>query len=120
MKEVYYVGLDVHKDSIQMAVLDSRKKEPIAAKGLPNRATRIVKELTGYQEKGNRMKSLWDFFDFLHVYAKIPINGLREPLVRWEPARPHRLLADKHRLLLFVIVVTALKHVPQGVGNGQV
>jgi hypothetical protein len=30
MKELYYVGLDVHKDSIQMAVLDSRKKEPIA------------------------------------------------------------------------------------------
>jgi transposase len=52
MKEVYYVGLDVHKDSIQMAVLDSRKKEPITAKGLPNRATRIVKELAGYQEKG--------------------------------------------------------------------
>jgi transposase len=52
MKEVYYVGLDVHKDSIQMAVLDSRKKEPILAKGLPNRVTRIVKELAGYQEKG--------------------------------------------------------------------
>ncbi|MDR2403403.1 MAG: transposase, partial [Spirochaetaceae bacterium] len=52
MKEVYYAGLDVHKNSIQMAVLDSRKKEPIAAKRLPNRATRIVKELAGYQEKG--------------------------------------------------------------------
>jgi transposase len=52
MKEVYYVGLDVHKDSIQMAVLDNRKKEPIKAKGLPNRATRVVKELAGYQEKG--------------------------------------------------------------------
>jgi hypothetical protein len=35
-----------------MAVLDNRKKEPIAAKGLPNRATRIVKKLAGYQEKG--------------------------------------------------------------------
>jgi transposase len=52
MKEVYYVGLDVHKDSIQMAVLDSRKKEPIAAKGLSNRASRIVKELAGCQAKG--------------------------------------------------------------------
>jgi hypothetical protein len=33
MKEVYYVGLDAHKHSIQMAVLDNRKKEPITAKG---------------------------------------------------------------------------------------
>jgi transposase len=52
MKELYYVGLDVHKDSIQMAVLDSRKKEAIVAKGLPNRTTRIVKELAGYQKNG--------------------------------------------------------------------
>jgi transposase len=52
MKEVYYVGLDVHKGSIQMAILDSRKKEPIVAKGLPNRTTRVVKELTGYQKTG--------------------------------------------------------------------
>jgi transposase len=52
MKEVYYVGLDVHKDSIQMAVLDNQKKEPVLAKGLPNRVTKIVKELAEYQEKG--------------------------------------------------------------------
>jgi transposase len=52
MKEVYYVGLDVHKDSIQMAVLDSRKKEPVLAKGLPNRAARVAKELVAYRENG--------------------------------------------------------------------
>jgi transposase len=46
------VGLDVHKDSIQMAVLDNRNKEPVLAKGLPNRTTRIVKELAKYEEKG--------------------------------------------------------------------
>jgi transposase len=46
------VGLDVHKDSIQMAVLDNRNKEPVLAKGLPNRTTRIVKELAVYEEKG--------------------------------------------------------------------
>jgi hypothetical protein len=40
----YYIGLDIHKDSIQTAVLDDRKKEPVAAKGLPNRAARVVKE----------------------------------------------------------------------------
>jgi transposase len=52
MKELYYVGLDVHKDSIQMAVLDSWKKTPIVAKGLPNQTSRILRELAGYQEKG--------------------------------------------------------------------
>jgi hypothetical protein len=40
MKDVYYVGLDVHKDSIQMAILDSWKKEPVLAKGLPNEPPR--------------------------------------------------------------------------------
>jgi hypothetical protein len=39
MKELYYVGLDVHKNSIQMAVLDSWKREPVLAKGLPNKVT---------------------------------------------------------------------------------
>jgi hypothetical protein len=34
MSRVYYVGLDVHKDSIQLAVLDGQCKEPILAKGL--------------------------------------------------------------------------------------
>jgi transposase len=52
MNKVYYVGLDVHKDSIQMAVLDDRKKEPMVAKGLPNGVSRIVKELAGFREKG--------------------------------------------------------------------
>jgi transposase len=52
MKEVYYVGLDVHKDTIQMAVLGSKGKEPVMAKGLPNNAIKIVKELGKYYEKG--------------------------------------------------------------------
>jgi transposase len=52
MKELYYVGLDVHKDSIQMAILGTKSKEPIKAKALPNDAIKIVKELAPYQEKG--------------------------------------------------------------------
>jgi len=52
MKEVYYVGLDVHKDTIQMAVLGSKGKEPVITKGLPNNAMKIVKELGKYNEKG--------------------------------------------------------------------
>jgi transposase len=52
MKEVYYVGLDVHKESIQMAVLATRGKQPVTAKALPNNAIKIVKELAPYQAKG--------------------------------------------------------------------
>jgi len=52
MKEVYYVGLDVHKDTIQMAVLGGKGKEPVMAKGMPNDAMKIVKELGKYCEKG--------------------------------------------------------------------
>jgi hypothetical protein len=43
MKEVYYVGLNVYKDSIQL-------KEPVFAKG--NRASRVVKEPARRQEMG--------------------------------------------------------------------
>ena len=32
MKKVYYIGLDVHKDKTQMAVLEMRGKEPVAVK----------------------------------------------------------------------------------------
>jgi transposase len=52
MKTVYYAGLDVHKDNIQMAVLGSRGKEPIAAKGLANNPLKVVKALAPYQAKG--------------------------------------------------------------------
>jgi transposase len=52
MKEVYYAGLDVHKDTIQMAVLSGTGKEPVAAKGLPNDAMKVVKELAKFESKG--------------------------------------------------------------------
>ena len=52
MKEVYYAGLDVHKDTIQMAVLSGKGKEPVAAKGLPNDAMKVVKELAKFESKG--------------------------------------------------------------------
>jgi transposase len=53
MKTVYYVGLDVHKDTIQMAVLGNQGKEPVTAKGLPNDPYKVVKALAPYQEKGD-------------------------------------------------------------------
>ena len=52
MEEVYYVGLDVHKDSIQMAILGRTGKEAVKTKSLTNNAMKIVKELSPYQEKG--------------------------------------------------------------------
>jgi transposase len=52
MKELYYVGLDVHKDTIQMAILAEKGKEPIKLKGMENNATKIVKEMLPYKEKG--------------------------------------------------------------------
>jgi hypothetical protein len=53
MKTEYYVGLDVHKDTIQMAVLGNRRKEPGTAKGMANDALKAVKALAPYQEKGD-------------------------------------------------------------------
>jgi hypothetical protein len=41
MKTVYYVGLDVHKDSIQMAILGTSGKEPLLTK-------EVARELSGF------------------------------------------------------------------------
>jgi transposase len=53
MKTVYYAGLDVHKDTIQIAVLGSRGKEPIATKKISGEPMKAVKALAPYQAKGN-------------------------------------------------------------------
>jgi hypothetical protein len=37
MKEVYYAGLDVHKDTVQIAILRSRGKKPVSSKCVPNK-----------------------------------------------------------------------------------
>jgi transposase len=52
MKTVYYIGLDVHKEAIQMAVLSTRGTEPVAAKRIANTPLTVVKELLPYREKG--------------------------------------------------------------------
>ena len=44
--------MDVHKDSIQMAILGTRGKEPLLTKEVANRATAVVKVLTPYLESG--------------------------------------------------------------------
>jgi transposase len=60
MKEIYYAGLDVHKDTIQIAVLGSKGKEPISAKCLPNDGIKIVKELAKYQGKGKTVQAAYE------------------------------------------------------------
>jgi hypothetical protein len=57
MKEVYYAGLDVHKDTVQIAVLGSRGKEPVSSKRVPNNGIKIVKELAKYQGNGKTVQA---------------------------------------------------------------
>jgi transposase len=51
-KKFYYIGLDVHKDSIWMAVMVDEKDTPIESKQLSNNYMKVVKTLAPYQEKG--------------------------------------------------------------------
>jgi transposase len=52
VKTVYYIGLDVHKETTQMVVLENRGKEPIAAKALSNDPLKVAKAILPYREKG--------------------------------------------------------------------
>jgi hypothetical protein len=60
MKAVYYAGLDVHKDTIQLVVLGNKGKEPVSAKCLPNDGIKIVKELAKYQGTGKRVQAAYE------------------------------------------------------------
>jgi transposase len=59
MKE-YYIGLDVHKDSVLMAVLDDRKVRPtdkadsdvIGVTEIPTNSPKLVKTIKQYQKQG--------------------------------------------------------------------
>jgi len=52
MKKVYYIGLDVHKDNTQMAVLDTKGKEPVAMKAIESDPMKAVKAILPYQREG--------------------------------------------------------------------
>jgi transposase len=60
MKEVYYAGLDVHKDTVQIAVLGSRGKEPVSSKCVPNNGIKIVKDLAKYQGNGTTVQAAYE------------------------------------------------------------
>jgi transposase len=52
MKKVYYIGLDVHKDKTQMAVLDARSKEPVKIKTIDSDPIKVSKSILPYKEDG--------------------------------------------------------------------
>jgi hypothetical protein len=52
MATVYYIGLDVHKDFVQMAVMTSEDEQTICERKLANDSGLLVRTVQGYQEKG--------------------------------------------------------------------
>jgi transposase len=51
-KERYYIGMDVHKDSVQMAVFEQTGDEPIYERKLNNDPALLVKEVKRFGQKG--------------------------------------------------------------------
>ena len=52
MDSVYYVGLDVHKDSIRMAVLNEKEKESVYEATFENDIPRVLRKIAHFREKG--------------------------------------------------------------------
>ena len=52
MKTVYYVGMDVHKDSVRIAVLKGAEKQTVYEATVKNEVPRIVKKVHEYKAKG--------------------------------------------------------------------
>lgn len=51
MKSLYYVGMDVHKDSIRIAVLKCIEKEKVNEATVENKIPKIVKILCVFMQK---------------------------------------------------------------------
>ena len=51
MKSLYYVGMDVHKDSIRIAVLKDMEKDTVYDATVGNDIPKIVKILCGFKQK---------------------------------------------------------------------
>ena len=52
MRSVFYVGMDVHKETVRVAVLKGREKDTFYEGTLKNDVTRIVKTVKAYTAKG--------------------------------------------------------------------
>lgn len=53
MKKVYYIGLDVHKEKTQIAVLEETGKEAIELKVVDSDVKVVAKAILPYQKKGD-------------------------------------------------------------------
>jgi transposase len=77
MKTVYYIGLDVHKDTIQMAVLDNKGKEPVSAKGLGSDPMEVIKAIGPYQTKGSKVITAYEAGCLGYtLYRKLEVFGV--------------------------------------------
>jgi transposase len=52
MKSLFYVGMDVHKDSVRIAVLKGTEKQTVYEATVKNDISKIVKIVGGYKTKG--------------------------------------------------------------------
>lgn len=52
MKSLFYVGMDVHKDSVRIAVLKGTEKQTVYEATVKNDISKIVKIVGGYKKKG--------------------------------------------------------------------
>jgi transposase len=52
MKRVYYIGLDVHKDNTQMAVLEEKGKEPVTVKVIDSDPGKVAKAILPFRKDG--------------------------------------------------------------------
>jgi len=53
MKSVFYVGMDVHKESVRIAVLKGTEKQTVYEATVKNDIPKITKIVSGYKAKGN-------------------------------------------------------------------
>ena len=51
-KKRYYIGMDVHKDSVRIAVFEEKGEEPIHERTLNNEPEQLVKEVAKFSRKG--------------------------------------------------------------------
>ena len=52
MKSIFHVGMDVHKDSVRIAVLKGTDKQTVYEATVSNDISRIVRIVSGYKAKG--------------------------------------------------------------------
>jgi transposase len=116
MKE-YYIGLDVHKDSVFMAVLDDRKvrssdradSDVVGTWEVPTDSPRLVKAIKEYQGKGKVFTAYeagclgFDLYHFLEKYG-IPCQIIPANTV-FRPGNEKKIKTDRRDALLIARMV---------------